>query len=230
MGSKTLARQKCGCLPIPCLRAREQNFLRHRYPPPLLSHLHLWPDGQRRRAHNSSRDPRPDPIPSTHVGVCVRHSQRVRTPRSVQLHLPLSSLVCGNPDPHPSYSCYKRTHVCHFTKKCRALWTGHLPRTSAIRLELQKPCFCVSFWKHTYDIKRDVSAQRRERRTQRTQESGEISLKETVSMAPPSTHFDHSVSMSAGLEQNCVRLLLSFLIAPCPSQMPSLGGLRGFSW
>ena len=118
---------------------------------PLLSHLHLWPDGQRRRAHNSSRDPRPDPIPSTHVGVCVRHSQRVRTPRSVQLHLPLSSLVCGNPDPHPSYSCYKRTHVCHFTKKCRALWTGHLPRTSAIRLELQKPCFCVSFWKHTYD-------------------------------------------------------------------------------
>ena len=40
---------------------------------------------------------------------------------------------------HRSYSYYKRTQVCHFTKIPRALWTGHLPRTSDIRLELQKP-------------------------------------------------------------------------------------------
>lgn len=127
--------------------------------PPSLAQPSPSVASQCRRAHNSSRDLRPDPIPSMPRGhVCVCHSQHIRTPCSVELHLPLSSLVCGNPDLHPSYSCYKRTHVCHFTKNCRALWTGHLPRISDIRLELQKPCFCVSFWKHTYDIKRDVSA------------------------------------------------------------------------
>lgn len=111
--------------------------------PPFPRYLHLWPDGRCGRAYNSSRDLCLDPVPSVHVGmcvpVCVPPPAHMHPAPSGPRHLPLSSLVHGNPDSEPCYSCYKRTQVCHFTKNRRVLWIGHLPRTSDSRPELQSP-------------------------------------------------------------------------------------------
>ena len=113
-------------------------------PPPLLSHLRLWPDSQWGE-HTV--------LPGTSVltqfsacmWVCV--CVCVCVPPPVHMHTPsqyssppfgVFNLWKSKPS-HPSYTCYKRTQVCHFTKNLRALWTGHLPRTFDIRLELQKP-------------------------------------------------------------------------------------------
>lgn len=130
-----------GCLPISFLLECRTSYSTDT--PSLAQPWRLWPDGQWGRAHSSSGDLCPDPIPGMHVGMCVC----VCAPPPVYMHTPSR---CSSPPSgvfnlwkskpsHRSYSYYKRTQVCHFTKILRALWTGHLPRTSDIRLELQKP-------------------------------------------------------------------------------------------
>lgn len=130
----------------PFLRARGQNFLHHRQPPLPSPDIPIC--GQTVGVGEHTIHPGTSvqgPVPSLHVGGCVSACvpppapQHTCTPHSLQLHLPLSFLVHGNPDSHPCYSCYKRTQICHFTKNRGVLCTGHLPRTSDVRSELQSP-------------------------------------------------------------------------------------------
>ena len=87
MGSKLYSGRSVDACPSPsCWRAELPTA---QTPSPLLSHLHLWPDGQWGRAHSSSGDLCPDPVPGMHVGVCMCVCVCVRTTPSTHAH-PLS--------------------------------------------------------------------------------------------------------------------------------------------
>ena len=132
-------------MPAHLLPAGEPNFLQHRHPLPCSA---ICICGQTVSGGEHTV------LPGTSVltlfpacmWVCVCVCVCVCAPPPVHMHIPSQ---CSSPPSgvfnlwkskpsHRSYSYYKRTQVCHFTKNPRALWTGHLPRTSDIRLELQK--------------------------------------------------------------------------------------------
>ena len=212
MGSKLYSGRSVDACPSPsCWRAELPTA---QTPSPLLSHLHLWPDGQWGRAHSSSGDLCPDPVPGMHVGVCMcvcvcaHHPQYTCTHPLGAAHLPLGSLICGNPNPHTAVIHITKEHRFVTSQRTRGLFglatsPGHLISD----WNYKRLFLCLFLETHLWHKKRWVCVKKRKKMDPEKTGVCEPSLKGPVSTGPRVLAL---IVLSLLGKSRAVRLLLLF--------------------
>ena len=174
IGSKLyLGRSVDACPSLSCWRAELPTA---QTPPPLLSHLRLW-----QTVSGGEHTVLPGTSVLTQflaclwacvcVCVCVCVCARACVPPPVHIHTPsryssppsgLFSLWKSKPS-HPSYSCYKRTQVCHFTKNPRAFGLATSPGHLISDWNYKSLFLCLFLETHLWHKKRWVCVKKRKK-------------------------------------------------------------------